>query len=282
MLLQKRLLPRAHVRILRRHAGRLVYDFDDAVLFRSPRKGSQKSLTRARRFSAIVGAADLVIAGNDYLRRLAEPYARRVRVLPSALDPAKYERAAAASPRDEKTVTLGWIGSRSTLRYLLSIHDALARVVALCPHVRLVLVCDEFPDFRQIPALRKVWREAEEAEDVAGFDIALAPVGDDPWSLGKCGLKLLQYFAASRPVVCSPFGVHKEFVRDGTNGFWACSTEEWVDRLMRLIASPEDRRRMGAAGRAILEERYTLTRTAPAFLEAVTGSTRRAEEQQPH
>ena len=204
-----------------------------------------------------------------------------VRVLPSALDPAKYERAAAASPHDERAVTLGWIGSRSTLRYLLTIHDALERVGAECPHVRLVLVCDEFPDFRRIPVVRKVWREAEEAEDVAGFDIGLAPAGDDPWSLGKCGLKVLQYFAASRPVVCSPFGVHRELVRDGSNGFCAWSTKEWVDRLMRLIASPEERRRMGAAGRATLEERYTLTRTAPAFLEAVTGRSHRSEEERP-
>ena len=270
VLFQKRLLRPAQVRYLRRHARRLVFDFDDAILFRSPRKARPESWTRARRFRAVVGAADLVIAGNDYLRELAQPFARRVTVLPTVIAPEKYERAAAAR-REAEAITVGWIGGRSALRYVLGIGEALERIGSIHPDARLKIVCDAFPKFENIRVEEKPWREADEAEDVASFDIAIAPAEDDPWSRGKCGLKVLQYLAASRPVVCSPIGVQRDMVRDGASGFWARTTDEWVRALSRLIASASGREKMGAAGKKILEERYTIEHNAPKFIEAVTG-----------
>jgi len=270
VLLQKRLLTVGAVHYLRRHAKRLVYDFDDAVLFRSSGKGGSVSGTRRRRFRAILRAADLVIAGNEWLRELAEPHAKQVVILPTTLDPTKYDQAAAV-PRNHEPVTLGWIGARSTLRYLRSISEALEQVGANGFEVRLKVVSDAFLDLQNIAVEKKAWREEDEAADVASFDIGLAPSFDDPWSKGKCGLKILQYMAASLPVVCTPVGVQRQLVRDGENGYWASTTEEWVDRLLRLIASPAERVRLGTASRKLLAAQYILSQNAPAFVAAVTG-----------
>ena len=62
--------------------------------------------------------------------------------------------------------------------------------------------------------------------------------------------------AASLPVVANSVGVHAEMVRHGETGFLADTCEEWVDAVARLAHDPELRRRMGAAGRRLLEERY--------------------------
>lgn len=278
VFLQRRLLPLHMLAYLRRRAARLVYDFDDAILYHAPSSRQSESGTRRRRFEATLKAADLVIAGNDYLRRLARPHARKIMVLPTVLDPAKYDRAAAARAPGGDCVTLGWIGGRSSVHYLVSIRDALEQIGASRAGVRLKIVCNEFPEFRNISVEEKRWSEEDEAEDVASFDIGLGPYSDDPWSLGKCALKTLQYMAASLPVVCSPLGAQREIVRDGVNGLWASDTAEWVDRLNRLVASADERTRMGKAGRKILGEGYTLERAAPRFIEAVTGRGRGESE----
>ena len=81
---------------------------------------------------------------------------------------------------------------------------------------------------------------------------------DDPWSRGKCGLKLLQYQAAGLPVVANPVGVQAAFVRDGVTGFRAESTAEWVAAVQRLADDPGLRERLGTAGREQVTDHYSV------------------------
>jgi len=271
VLLQKRLLRSSQARYLREHARRLVYDFDDAVLYHSSSKRPPESATRRKRFITIMRLADLVIAGNEYLRGLAAEHNAHVRVIPTALDPSKYDYAAAAHHPSQSTVTLGWIGSASTVEHIAALDEVFRQTGTAYPNVRLKLICDSFPELPGITLEKKVWNAADEARDIASMDIGLAPCKDTPWTRGKCGLKVLQYLAASRPVVCAPVGAQKEMVRDGVNGYHAGNISEWVRALDRLISCAGDRLRMGAAGRKLLEEHYTIARWAPRFVEAVTG-----------
>ena len=84
------------------------------------------------------------------------------------------------------------------------------------------------------------------------------PLPDDEWAKGKCGLKGLQYMALEIPVVMSPVGVNVEIVRDGVNGYLAKTTDEWVEKITRLIESPGLRNEMGREGRRTVEERYSV------------------------
>jgi glycosyltransferase involved in cell wall biosynthesis len=84
-------------------------------------------------------------------------------------------------------------------------------------------------------------------------------VPDDPWSRGKCGLKVLQYQAAGLPVVANPVGVQADMVRDEKTGYLVETTENWVAAVRRLAADPTLRRRLGTAGRAQVESTYNVT-----------------------
>jgi glycosyltransferase involved in cell wall biosynthesis len=99
--------------------------------------------------------------------------------------------------------------------------------------------------------------------------VGIGWVPDDPWSRGKCGLKVLQYHAAGLPVVANPVGVQAEFVRDGETGFRANTTEEWVNAIRVLAGDASRRRRLGAAGRRQVEERYSVEAGARLWLEAL-------------
>jgi glycosyltransferase involved in cell wall biosynthesis len=94
VVLQRKLLPRWQLRRLRRRARYLVFDFDDAVLYRDsydPRGPFSKR--RAARFAATVRAADAVLAGNDFLADCAlrsGAKAERVQVIPTCIDMERY------------------------------------------------------------------------------------------------------------------------------------------------------------------------------------------------
>ncbi|HUU33428.1 MAG TPA: glycosyltransferase, partial [Vicinamibacterales bacterium] len=77
-----------------------------------------------------------------------------------------------------------------------------------------------------------------------------------------CSNSLLEYMACSLPVVCTDSGGNREVVEDGVTGFVAPPGDpQAVARaLRRLREDAELRQRMGAAGRARLEHRFTVPR----------------------
>jgi glycosyltransferase involved in cell wall biosynthesis len=100
------------------------------------------------------------------------------------------------------------------------------------------------------------------------------PLRDDVWTRGKCGLKLLQYMAASAAVVASPVGVNNRIVTHGENGLLAKDREEWARALGRLIEDAPYRRTLGERGRQSLGGRYTVSDWAGRYaqlLEEIAG-----------
>jgi glycosyltransferase involved in cell wall biosynthesis len=248
---------------LLRRAKKLIYDFDDAVMYRSANAASPNSATRESRFARIVKAVDHVIAGNTFLGEQARRYTNHVTVIPTAIDIKKY------TPKNynkkNTKVTVGWIGSSSTLPYLEHIKGVFEALGERYKRLELKVICDTFFDCEKIPVIKKIWSEKEEITDLKSLDIGVMPLTDDPWSRGKCGLKILQYYGVGIPVVCTPVGVNRDVVQDGVNGFWAMTDEEWVEKLSLLIEDPALRRKMGLHGRGVVRESYSVQGCAPRF-----------------
>ncbi|MCI0704773.1 MAG: glycosyltransferase family 4 protein [Planctomycetia bacterium] len=302
VILQRKLLPRWVITRLRRRVRRLLFDFDDAVWLRDSysAKGFDDP-KRAARFRAMVSACDLVIAGNEQLAAEARKFApERVSVIPTCVDVGKYsvaeyrsphaprEVASAASedcqrkqssplrgdphaPREDyyENLTLVWVGSSSTLKGLERFAPTLSAIGRAVPGVRLKIICDRFVEFPDLPVDRCVWNEATEANEIASADIGIGWVPDDPWSRGKCGLKVLQYQAAGLPVVANPVGVQADFVREGETGSRATTTEEWVKAIRALAADANLRQRLGSAGRRQVEARYSVEAGAKLWISAI-------------
>ena len=245
-------------RLMAVFARRRVFDVDDAIYVRKPRRLGEPvgdSVWRRRKFAATCRWADTVATGNDVLAGVARPEARAVEVLPTAIDTTAY-RPTKAAPGDPPTIV--WIGSPENLIYLEMVRPALARLALRHPALRLRVVCSRFPDWSDVRVERVAWSSDTEAGALAGAHVGIMPLTDDEWSRGKCAFKLLQYMAASLPCVASPVGANREAVMDGVNGFHATSAEEWERALGRLIESPELRARFGAAGLAHVAARYAL------------------------
>jgi glycosyltransferase involved in cell wall biosynthesis len=106
------------------------------------------------------------------------------------------------------------------------------------------------------------WSLERQPADLAGLDLGVMPLPDDPWTRGKSGYKLLQYFAAGVPAVASPVGVNAELLAQG-RGLAATTPAAWSTALTELIEDADGRRQRGALARTFVEQRYSYQRWAP-------------------
>jgi glycosyltransferase involved in cell wall biosynthesis len=245
-------------RLFAAYSAGVIFDVDDAIYVRKPRRlgeAPDESAWRKRKFAATCRWADAVAAGSDVLAGVARDSAKEVVVLPTSIDIASYQPTT-AGPADPPLIA--WIGSPENLIYLDMIRPALARLSKRHPTLKLRVICSEFPQWGDVAVERVPWSSATEAQSLAGAHIGVMPLTDDAWSRGKCAFKLLQYMAAALPCVASPVGANTEAVLDGINGFHATDVDEWERSLERLIESPRLRAELGTRGRAHVQDRYSL------------------------
>jgi len=231
VFLHKKRLNLIEAPVLHRYARRIIYDFDDAVMYRTeaPNRGSLSDWVR---FRLTIKLADLVIAGNSYLAEHALKYNRNVEVVPTGLETKEY--TGASKPKDDGKVRLVWIG------------PALEEVGSRFDNVSLRMICDDFFDLQNMPVEKMAWSQETQAEGLAASEIGLAPLPDNRFTRGKCGFKILQYASAGLPVVASPVGVNADYVRDNVSGLHASNTAEWVEKISYLVENAQVRTQMGA------------------------------------
>lgn len=259
VILQRKLLDPSDALLLRRHARRILYDVDDAVMFHAHRVGRFSQWRTHRRFEATAKILDHVVAGNAYLANMFRQRGRSVTVLPTTVDLSHYR---VKEHDGGEKVALVWIGSDSTLPYLQQCVPAIAEASRRSPGLRLITIANQtisHPDIRleHIP-----WSLEGEADALLRGDVGIAPTPCDRWTMGKCGFKIIQYMAAGLAVIASPVGANGEIVRAGETGLVADTSEQWVAAIVQLVNDPELRRRMGRAGRERAEREYSITRAA--------------------
>jgi glycosyltransferase involved in cell wall biosynthesis len=251
--------------LLRHFNPRIIFDFDDAVMFREQKY--EKPLTgrnfeKFRRTLAICSAA---AAGNSFLDSFAEGCGVRAVILPTSIDLTKYQVKESQSASDG--LTIGWVGLSDGLRYLRHIQPALRRLSEKFPGFRLKVVSDKPLELDGVRIQNEPWRMDTEQEQLRSFDIGIMPLWDSVWTRGKCGYKILQYMAVGTAVVASDVGVNGEIISSGENGFVARTENDWVASIATLVENSDQRRAFGMRGRKVVEERFSLERYAARYAE---------------
>jgi glycosyltransferase involved in cell wall biosynthesis len=242
----------------------LVYDFDDAVFLSNTSEANRwiGSLKHPQKTGAIIRRCDQVIAGNEFLATYARRFNPSVHVIPTAIDvdlfvPRAESRAA------EAPLVVGWIGTPTTASYLAPLVPVLRTLAAEHRFEFHVAGAPSPMAFEGVNTKNVRWSLDREVDLFNRCDIGVYPLPDDDWARGKCGFKAIQFMACGVPVVASAVGVNREIVQDGENGFLATTPDEWRRKLAALMADAELRRRIGAAGRRTIQERYSLQVNGP-------------------
>lgn len=248
---------------------KVIFDFDDAIW--TTDKRSESMLERIIKWRSKTGSicswSHRISAGNAYLCDYARQFNDRVTLNPTTIDtthdynpPPRQQQTAASS------ITIGWTGSYSTLKYFRPMIPILQKIMRDHPNVNILVVADKadgsFPEgFHFEP-----WRKETEIINLLKMEVGLMPLPDDPWAQGKCGLKSLQYMALGIPSVISPVGVNREIIQDNVNGFLCDTDEHWLQALRKLVEDAGLRQRIGQAGKQTVIDRYSVSANASVFL----------------
>lgn len=249
-------------RWLKRRGARLLFDYDDALFIAKPsRYNPIATLLRAPgKVLEIFGLVDCVVAGNDWLRDQAAGHGARAVTIEVAEDTARIPLR--PLQQDARPVTIGWLGSSSTVKYLDLIAPVLVKLAKKYPDVRFELMGGG--EFR-MEGMRwhsEGWSLAAELDALARYDIGLMPLPMEEWARGKSGGKARTYMAAGVVPVCSAIGYNLELIDHGRTGFLCTGHEEWFAVLERLIQEPELRNRVAVSARAEVERRFDPRRQA--------------------
>jgi glycosyltransferase involved in cell wall biosynthesis len=254
---------------LLRTATYSAYDFDDAI-WADDRGGIHHIFSKPKVWSRSVAAADCVIAGNDLLAEAAARFNRNVITIPSCVEPDDYH-CPPSYELDESPV-LVWLGSPATERHLSLIADAL---LALNDQRGVRLKVISWGE-RPLGALEKItdrvaWSLDDFAKHLATSSIGVAPLVEDPYSVGKCAYKLLQYGAAGLPIVGSPVGANRT-VLQALGGLAATSREDWIDAITAIVDdSARSRAAMGSRARAAVFKGFSFAAWSTQWRCAVLG-----------
>ena len=234
-----------------------LVDYDDAIFatYENHKRRLIRNLLK-NKIPSIIRKATGVIAGNAYLGSYAKKSgAKKVYVIPSVVDTKIYLPNVC---RSKRRLTIGWIGTPVTSKYLEDIVPAL-REISLQRNVDVIAIGARKSSFENSFVNVQDWSQSSEVERIKSFDIGIMPLRDSSWDRGKCGYKLIQYMACGLPVVASPIGVNSLIVKHGVNGFLANSINDWVSRLKVLIdIGFVARKKMGQEGRRLVCDEFSI------------------------
>jgi hypothetical protein len=245
---------------LRERGAAIVWDDDDFVSPPSHDHTATRSQSSRTDVSRMLRLAHVVTAPSEALAEHFRAWGGAdVRVLENFL-PSSY--APPPSPTRDH-VTIGWTAAAEHLHDLeqLGLADTFRRLLDAHPTVRFVSVGINLrlPPERYAHHYRVQYYDL--AEQVAEWDIGIAPIADVPFNRTRSNVKLKEYAAAGVAWLASPIGPYAGFGEK--QGGRLVSDDGWYEALERLIVKERERRKLVKRGR-----RWAATQTVFANLDA--------------
>lgn len=262
IFLQKVILPKWAILFLFYFKKRIIYDFDDAIYIQDNNEQLNPKLLENLNFT--LSKSDLIIVENDENKNYANQFCKNVILITGPIDCSRY-----FPNKINKTgniITIGWIGSPSTTKYLLLIKDVIIELKAKYGEkINFITIGADESKINELPIINYKWQLETEVNLLQQFDIGIMPLPDDIWSKGKGGYKLLQYMAIGIPSVASPVGINCELL-GFNNGFLANGNEEWKQNLILLIDNSVTRENLGENALTIVRNKYSFEVNTPILL----------------
>jgi len=235
----------------------MVFDYDDALFVHKDSKFNKiaSMLRRPEKTVEIFSLVDAVSAGNQYLTDVAKPYCENSFCVEVAEDT---DRIPLRSYRSSEKIVIGWLGSKSTEKYLELIKPVLEKLFSAHDHLHMKVVGGgEFQlDTAEVEHVE--WSLESEIEQLLSFDIGLMPLPLEDWSEGKSGGKARTYMAAGVVPVCTGIGYNLELIDPVRTGYLVKTEDEWFVALDVLIQSSELREKIGTSARQDVIKRFSV------------------------
>ncbi|MBU1147844.1 MAG: glycosyltransferase family 4 protein, partial [Candidatus Omnitrophica bacterium] len=248
---------------------KIIYDLDDAIYMGVTSSANKflKFLKCSSKIKRLIEMSSHVITCNIYLADYARKYNKNVTAIPTSVDTERFKPDV---KKPEGNLTIGWIGSHSTARYLEALKPVFLGLAKNHKFDLKIIGASNY-DIRidGVNIVNLEWNLKDDIRQFQSLDIGVYPLPEDEWIRGKTGFKTIQYMSVGVPCVVSDVGANRDIVKDGINGYLAKTEDEWIEKLSILIDSHELRQRIGSAGRITAEEKFSVKANAPRYLEII-------------
>jgi glycosyltransferase involved in cell wall biosynthesis len=241
-----------------------IVDYDDAIFF----KYKKDSLAYNKIKNLLIRSKSCTV-GNLFLYKCVKNFgAKNILLIPTVVDLEKYKLN---SPTENEKVTIGWIGTNSTVHYV-DIVLQLINELSKNNSIKLITIGASLNSSKIAPTLEYEffeWSEYNEVNLLNKIDIGIMPLNDTDWEKGKCAYKLIQYMALSKATVSSKIGANIEVLENNPQlGLLSdnSTNNEWKNNLQELISSRSKRKQMGQKARVKIEEEYSLSVWLPKYI----------------
>lgn len=258
-------------RFLKSRGAKIIFDLDDAIFLEETTEITNKKnkilyrLKYGKRYNQIIGLADLVICGNEFLANYCKKINPNTYILPTVIDLTKVKVAEKNRQRPATdNLTFGWIGNPGNSQYfskILPIFDQLSLkykryITFKCIGGKIIYI----PKSPYFNISQVEWSEETEYDELISIDVGIMPLKNSSWSKGKCGLKILQYMSVSKPTIADAVGVNKKIIDHMKNGFLVYSLQEWQYYIEMIISDfdKNDINKLGENAYKKFREKYTL------------------------
>jgi glycosyltransferase involved in cell wall biosynthesis len=272
---------------VRRAGARLVWAQDDNIFDLHSGMAGQTWLTDELQAVMELFARESagVLTSTDPLKQRIVRYNGNVAVVPNALDERLLTRVPLgpfAAPPGRRLV-IGYMGTRShdedlqmVLPALRAAHQRLGdrlelQIVGGLAHEATLRKIGDLP-------IRILGAAAGESDyplfmqwftSTIRWDVAIAPLRDNPYNVCKSDIKLLDYGSVGAPAIYSRLAPY-DSVTDGVTGLVVDNSEAaWVAALERLLGDAELRERIARTNMGYLFGERTLARRAREWPEAL-------------
>ncbi|SMY38165.1 MULTISPECIES: glycosyltransferase family 4 protein [Photobacterium] len=237
-----------------------IVDYDDAIFHNYD--SSNNKLVRfmlSKKIDKVMKYAKVVIVGNNYIYQHAElAGAKNIELIPTVVDISRYPRLHKKLPCGQ--VTIGWIGSPYTQKYILQIKSNIIDLLKNKKYKMVMIgankdIVNHFP-YCNIEVLP--WSEDSEVSYIQKFDLGIMPIPDENFEKGKCGYKLIQYMACGIPVVASSVGTNENIINHLGCGLLINEKNSWYDSINRIVDSDFVYEDFSRKARLSVEDKYSL------------------------
>lgn len=244
------------LRLIRRRAGVLVWECDDAVHLGYPGEDAATVRRRRRRIDSLRRSIDLLTTTNDLLAAELVPGRGGVLVFPGPAPETGPQQTPAGR-------VLLWTGSASTEAGLALLGEDVARLVSA--GWRCVAV-GAGQAARTMGWEVHDWSPTVERHWLAQATVGVMPQSRNAWNDRKAGYKVLQYLAAGVVPVVSPSPAAETALGPAEAGVFVSGERSWSQAV---AMAERDRERLLANGAGRLAE-LSIARWADAWLAHVS------------
>ena len=195
---------------------KFIIDIDDAI-FVNYKRTKLKNFFLGRKIEKLMSIADIVICGSYTLLEYSKIYNQSCIYLPSTYEcKSKNEILTLTYP-----IKIGWVGTPNTQKYLIDFLNDFPNELREFFEFHLIGAKSSLLEHvdTDMNIVFKSWSSESEGDLISKIHFGIMPITKSDFEYFKCGYKIIQYFAHSKPTIATRHGANIDIVSHSKDGF---------------------------------------------------------------